>query len=247
MIPYIGDLVSNNLLYDASRIADADTAASMFTDLRGPDLRPPVAIRTRADVAKTIYYRRRKGTLPMLEELARDVTGWAAHAVEFFELLGWTQNLEHIRPQAGWSDVRSLERDERVDGPFDVRRATRVDVRPISQDEGWHTIRNIGFFLWRLGAYPLVERPGAAEPGRAWRFHFSPLGNPMRRCSRTCAARATRRGSRPSCTCPGRSAARSSRRISTRTARPRRPTSPTSTARSTRRRRSSRIPTPRCS
>src|SRR5438067_4482866 len=118
VIPYIGDLVSNDLLYDPSRIDAQDTAAALFTDLRGPDLRPPVAIRTRADVANTIYYRRRKGTLPMLEELARDVTGWAAHAVEFLELLGWTQHLEHLRPQAGWFDLRSLERAERVDGPF---------------------------------------------------------------------------------------------------------------------------------
>ena len=78
VIPYIGDLVSNNLLYDPGRIRDEDTAAAIFTDLVGPDLRPPIEIRTRADVAKTIYYRRRKGTLPMLEELARDVTGWDA-------------------------------------------------------------------------------------------------------------------------------------------------------------------------
>src|SRR6266849_2955528 len=90
-IPYIGDLVSNNLLHDAHRIPTPDTAHALFADLVGRDLRPPIAIRTRADVAKTIYYRRRKGTLPMLEELARDVTGWPAHAVEFFELLGWTQ------------------------------------------------------------------------------------------------------------------------------------------------------------
>ena len=33
----------------------------------------------------------------MLEELARDVTGWAAHVVEFFELLMWNQNLNHLR------------------------------------------------------------------------------------------------------------------------------------------------------
>ena len=69
----------------------------LFADLVGPNLRPTNAIRTRADVAKTIYYRRRKGTVPMLEELARDVTGWAAHAVEFFELLMWNQNLNHLR------------------------------------------------------------------------------------------------------------------------------------------------------
>jgi hypothetical protein len=176
VIPYIGDLVSNNTLYDPSRIDEDDTAASLFTDLRGPDLRPPIAVRTRADVAKTIYYRRRKGTLPMLEELARDVTGWAAHAVEFFELLGWTQHLEHFRPQAAWFDVRSLERDERVDGPFDEA-SHSVDVRPISQFEGWHSIRNIGFFLWRLGSYPLLDVP-ARQASAPWRFHFSPLGNP---------------------------------------------------------------------
>lgn len=175
VIPYIGDLVSNDLLYDAGRIADADTAAALFTDLRGPDLRPPVAIRTRTDVAKTIYYRRRKGTLPMLEELARDVTGWAAHAVEMFELLGWTQQLEHWRPQAGMLDIRSLERDERVDGPFDSASHT-VDVRPIAQDEGWHSIRNVGFFLWRLGSYPLLNVP-ARKTSVAWQFHVSPLGN----------------------------------------------------------------------
>src|SRR4051794_3399725 len=76
-IAYIGDLVSNRLLNDGQNLKDPDTARDLFPDLAGPDLRPPIAIRTRPDVAKTIYYRRRKGTLPMLEELARDVTGWA--------------------------------------------------------------------------------------------------------------------------------------------------------------------------
>src|SRR5215212_10141790 len=75
VIPYIGDLVGNNPLHEE-------------------------AARRRADVAKTVSYRRRKATLPMLEELARDVTGWHAHAVAFFELLGWMQNLNHLRYQA---------------------------------------------------------------------------------------------------------------------------------------------------
>src|SRR6266404_9665745 len=120
-IPYIGDLVSNRLLNDAQNLKDPDTARELFPDLAGPDLRPPNAIRTRADVAKTIYYRRRKGTLPMLEELARDVTGWAGHAVEFFQILGWTQWLRnHVRPQAlRTPDIRSVERMGRLAGPFD--------------------------------------------------------------------------------------------------------------------------------
>ncbi len=176
VIPYIGDLVGNNLLFDASRVAPLDTASKLLPDLLGTDLRPPVAARTRADVAKTIYYRRRKGTLPMLEELARDVTGLPAHAVEFFELLGWTQYREHIRPQSQWVNVRSVDRMDRIDGAFDESSHT-VDVRAIAQQEGWHNIHNLGFFLWRLKSYPLKNVP-ARQASAAWRYHFSPLGNP---------------------------------------------------------------------
>jgi hypothetical protein len=175
VIPYIGDLVGNNPLHE-------------------------VAQRRRVDVAKTIYYRRRKGTLPMLEELARDVTGWGAHVVAFFELLGWTQNLNHLRynmapnpmeqdPEAmkwkwdpsavdrvGTVNLRNLDVLDRLDGPFDIISHT-ADLRPIGRLEGWHNVRNIGFFLWRLKNYPLA----GVIPCRANNeccFHFSPLGNP---------------------------------------------------------------------
>src|SRR5690606_26974974 len=75
-IPYIGALVGNNPLHEVLRTR-------------------------RADVARTIYYRRRKGTLPMLEGLARDLTSWNVHAVPFFETLVWTQNMNHLRQDAG--------------------------------------------------------------------------------------------------------------------------------------------------
>ena len=175
-IPYIGDLVSNNLLNDAQNLKAPDTARELFTDLTGPDLRPTNAIRTRADVAKTIYYRRRKGTLPMLEELARDVTGWASHAVEFFELLIWNQNLNHVRLHStGTPDIRSPERIDRLNTAFDFMSHT-IDVRYPAQDEGWYNIRNIGFFLWRLKAYPIF-RSAARRGPQPWQFYFSPLGN----------------------------------------------------------------------
>src|SRR5262249_17020188 len=176
-IPYIGDLVSNNLLHDAQNLQAPDTARDLFPDLTGPDLRPTNAIRTRADVAKTIYYRRRKGTLPMLEELARDVTGWAAHAVEFFELLIWSQNLNHLRLfSTGCPDLRDVEAVDRLNGPFDFTSHT-VDVRPPRQDEGWYNIRNIGFFFWRLQSYP-AENVVARVAAQPWQYYFSPLGNP---------------------------------------------------------------------
>src|SRR5882724_3885186 len=67
VISYIGDLVGTIPLFDASRIRQPDTAGKLFPDLTGPRLIPDVSLRSRADVAKTIYFRRRKGTLPMLE------------------------------------------------------------------------------------------------------------------------------------------------------------------------------------
>ncbi len=176
VIPYLGELVSNDLLYDAGRIPISTTAGRLFTDLLGKDLRPPVAARVRTDVAKTIYYRRRKGTLPMLEELAQDVTGWPAHAVEFLQLLGWTQQLEHRRVGNRWTDVRSIDRMDRVDGAFDET-SHSVDVRAIAQHEGWYNIHNVGFFLWRLRSYPLTGVP-ARQAGQPWQYHVSPLGNP---------------------------------------------------------------------
>ena len=177
MVPYIGALVGNDLLYDASRAPRAETAEELFDDLTGSDLRPSIAVPVRADVAKTIAYRRRKGTVPMLEELARDVTGWPVHVVEFFRLLGWTQHVNHVRAAGGWADLRSPERAGRIDGPFDEAAHT-VDVRPVSTLVGWHGLDTVGFFLWRLRAYP-VERVPAREDDRPWRFHASPLGNPM--------------------------------------------------------------------
>jgi hypothetical protein len=183
VVPYIGDLVSNNILFDPSRSSEAATATALFTDLIGKDLRPPVAVRVRADVAKTIYYRRRKATPAMLEELARDVTGWSAHVVEFFQLLGWNQFLEHLRPSCTWADLRSLDAMERLAGPFDQTSHT-VDVRPPSQQEGWYEVRNVGFFFWRLESFPLVDVP-ARPTAVPWRYHFSPLGNPAPLFTRT--------------------------------------------------------------
>lgn len=176
VLPYIGDLVGNEPLFGMDEVQTGDAAEQRFTDLRGPRLAPELGVRRRADVAKTIYYRRRKGTPPMLEEMARDVTGWATHLVEFFQLLGWTQMVRnHIRPQAVLADLRSVERCDRVAGPFDAF-AHSVDVRPIGARDGWHSIRNLGFFAWRLGAFELAGADARQDPTEAFGWHVSPVG-----------------------------------------------------------------------
>jgi hypothetical protein len=176
VVPYIGELVGNIPLHDLDSATAAATAQSLFTDLAGPDLKAPGAIPIRADVAKTIYYRRRKGTPPMLEELGRDVTGWDAHVVEFFTLLDWNQHLEHLRMEChGCPDLRRVDLGDRVGGPWDTTTKT-VDVRRISEWDGWYNIQNIGFFLWRLAAYLLTRITPRAIGGTTWRLTFSPLG-----------------------------------------------------------------------
>ena len=68
VIPYIGDLVTTRL------VACLDAASQ------------------RTDVAKTIYYRRRTGTVGVLEELAADIALRDARVVEFFRRLGRTRH-----------------------------------------------------------------------------------------------------------------------------------------------------------
>jgi hypothetical protein len=131
----------------------------------------------RARVANTLGYRRRKGTLAMLEQLARDVTDWPARAVEYFQLLDTTQHLNHVRPaNVRTPDLRDTRRLELLGTPFETT-AHAVEVRGISSGLGRYNIPNVGLFLWRLQSYSVAKadaRP-VTEPGDG-RYHFNPLG-----------------------------------------------------------------------
>jgi hypothetical protein len=156
--PYIGDLVGYRTLHGVV-----------------PDVASP-----RAEVANTIRFRRRKGTVSVLEELAHDVTGWPARAVEFFELLATTQYLNHIRPQApATADLRSAARLELADGfqagAFDGFAHTG-EMRRIASGSGRYNIPNVGIFLWRVQALRLAGSPLVDADGAGLRFRFDPLG-----------------------------------------------------------------------
>ncbi len=152
VVPYIGDLIGYRAL-------NGVTAA-----VASP----------RAEVAHTISYRRRKGTITMLEQLARDVTGWNGTAVEYFQHLVVTQYMNHIRPQClAAPDFRQWEPLEREGSAFDsIMRS--IDVRKIASGRGRFNIPNIGLVLWRIDAFPLSRSPAAALDAQRWRFH--PLG-----------------------------------------------------------------------
>jgi hypothetical protein len=151
-VPYIGDLVGYKPL-----IAPGDDV-DPTTD-RGREISR--ILMPRQEVANVIRYRRRKGTLALLDLLARDVADWPARAVEFFKLLGWTQNINHPHPErARTADLREMSPLELIDGPFDSLAHT-VDVRRVNSHRrrGRYNIPSVGVFVWRLGAYSVSDTP----------------------------------------------------------------------------------------
>jgi hypothetical protein len=178
LIPYIGALVATNL------VSNLDARAQ------------------RLDVAKTIYYRQRKGTLGLLEQLAFDVTGWNARTVEFFRRLARTRH--GLDPALGQSltpgdDVATLQRAEglvgrltgtAIGGTANLRNTYGASKVGSAFDEyfhtadfrfgrgvvGWYNVPRLGVFLWRLKSYgvpPTSPVPVADCPG--W-FTFDPTG-----------------------------------------------------------------------
>lgn len=136
----------------------------------------------RAEVANTIGYRQRKGTLVMLEQLAADVTGWPAIAVEFFSRLQTTQYVRnHVRPRNATLDVHDPMTAWDIGGAFDAV-PRRLDVRRIASGRGRYSIGNIGLFVWRLQPYNSSPNPGTPDGGTPARmvgtnrYTFDPFG-----------------------------------------------------------------------
>ena len=158
--PYIGDVIGYQTLHG-----------------KVPNVASP-----RSEVAHTIALRRRKGTAVVLEQLARDVTGWNARAVEFFKQLGWTQYVNHNRDDVFYSpNFRNAEPLSRIGSAFNTVQHT-VDVRRAESNRGQFNIPNIGIFLWRIEAYPHSLIPAQRFAER--RYLISPLGHPLALFSR---------------------------------------------------------------
>jgi hypothetical protein len=146
-VPYIGDLVGTRLLSPSNP--------------RGQ----------RIDVAKTIYYRRRAGTLRALEELIADITEWEGVVVEGFKTLLRTFHNLDLPPAP-----RGRLTPTPPGGTPDLRRADAADLVGTGFDEFFYTpdvrrtrsygISKLLFHLYRLGAVELrgVEPLAHAAP-----------------------------------------------------------------------------------
>jgi len=179
VIPYIGDLVATRLV---------------------ACLPPPAQ---RIDVAKTIYYRRRAGTVGLLEELAADIIGRDARVVEFFRRLGRTRHqfdpeiglvgditpatptplpvAEGIvgrysrTPAGGFADLRNVYAANNTGTAFDEFAHT-ADLRPGGETIGWYNISHLGVFLWWLQAFPINGATPVGNGATPPCFTFDPTG-----------------------------------------------------------------------
>jgi hypothetical protein len=173
VIPYLGDLIGYNSVYEI---------ASASTD-------------SRAEVADTVGYRRRKGTLLALEQLAQDVSGRPALAVEGFRHLITTESMRHPRPghdaTVNLRDGRALRRlgtaFDAESRTADVRRiaprpraAARPDPTPLDMalhGGGRAGLPDVAIHLWRVQSWPVTGAP--ATPAGARQYRFSPLGHDL--------------------------------------------------------------------
>jgi hypothetical protein len=110
VIPYIGALIGYDPVYTVA-LAGADS---------------------RAEVANTIGYRRRKGTLIAMEQVTHDVSGRSTTAIEEFRRLITTLSLRDVRKHHNaTADLRRGRDWEDQWGPF-TRLNRTVDVRRIA-------------------------------------------------------------------------------------------------------------------
>jgi hypothetical protein len=174
VIPYIGDLIGYNSIYEITS----------------------TSFDSRAEVANTISYRRRKGTLLALEQLSLDVSGRPAMVVEEFKNLITTESMRLVRPShittVDLRDNGALDRFVQTNSPFDtlsrtinVRRIAppvlavqNPDVAPLEtalHGGGSSNIPDIGIHLWRCKNFAVTNAPAFVAGGG--RYKFSPLGD----------------------------------------------------------------------
>ncbi len=171
VVPYLADLVGHRTVHEAGEPGDVSSAQGRARDR---------ILVPRREVANTIRYRRRKGTLALLELLSTDVAGWPARAVEFYRLLAQSQSIRHLHFERGrTADLRAGEALDLLNGPFDEMART-IDVRRITSRymQGRCNIPTVGVFVWRLKTYSITHAPAYCfEDAGPHVYMFSALGN----------------------------------------------------------------------
>jgi hypothetical protein len=171
VVPYIAELIGYRPVADAGQPGVSGA---------GQDLARRRILIPRREVANTILYRRRKGTLAVLEALANDIAGWPARAVEYYTNVAWNQALNHLHlDRARTVDVRHGAVLGLSGSPFDLL-GRSLDVRRVNSRKtvGRHNSPSVAVFVWRLKSYRVTQTPAVCiEKAGPHSFTFSVLGN----------------------------------------------------------------------
>jgi len=176
VIPYLADLVATRLVTGL--------------DARGQ----------RLDVAGTVHWRRRKGTVATLDAVARDITGWAVHVHEAFTSLVRTRHsldplvgtvtvapdgglpqaeglIEPLTrtPAGGFADLRSGPGTRLSGGPFG-QVFHHADLRRGTGATGWYGIEKFVVYCWRLMSLGVTGADAVKVAGSGGEYTFDPTG-----------------------------------------------------------------------
>jgi hypothetical protein len=193
VVPYLGALVGTRMLAN------------------------PLGQSGRLDVWNTVAWRRSRGSPLMLQSLATSISGWPTDFAEFWRILGWSQNVNHLRLAALLTpDLRNpypLSLLGQAGDPLlhaaDFKPSFDLDQSRVTTGSlgigvaGWPTpgryqIRNLGFFVHRLQTFPVygataaAADPGAVPPAGTTCFTFDPLHRKVPLFAQSSAAPITR-------------------------------------------------------
>lgn len=164
-VPYLGELVGTRMV--------------SALDPRG----------RRVDVANTIYYRRRAGTLAVLEGLTADITGWEGTVVEEFrQLVRMPHGLDTApaatgrltgTPAHGLPDLRRPRGGRLAYGAWDEYAHLPDSRRHHGGLDGRYGLGKLAFHLYRLGSFAVLRATPkllAPDANNRRRFTFDPSG-----------------------------------------------------------------------
>src|ERR1043166_6448520 len=171
VVPYIGALIGYIPIQSAGQGGACSSCGN------GGLAEPMIP---RREVANTLRYRRRKGTLGILDDLATAVAGWPTRSVEFYRQLAVSQNIDCLHMNRGrTADLRNVDALGELGGPFD-RTARNADLRRLASQHfpGRGSIGELGTFVWRLKSYKLTRVPAYCYEAEAPNCYlFNPLGH----------------------------------------------------------------------
>ncbi len=169
-----------NLFIDSA----ADEVLPLLAQMVGTTLVFPEPDANRRDIRGTVGWRRRKGTVATLEELAASLVEQLAATHEGWKLVQMTQDLNLVRRERVVPDLRDRVLAEKVSGPL-VATHHSVDLRRIGRQTGKYHPLHVFHYLHPTRLFDLQQGSPrdlteAMDPDLRFSFHPLAADLPLR-------------------------------------------------------------------